>query len=179
VTVAADPIVIDGHILVVADCLTVSFQRYPEDMLRCPPEVPRSYGALPVELSLPRHGFLPARPGEGIWLGLSPRGRQGCFVQVDWLDAHGFDDAPRRWSATLSSLQRLHGLHKSDGAFCPFIPDPLSHDLIPCAGVVISAENTEAIQLRFVSVPEFEAQTGRSAPRPISPDDAYGSWQLP
>jgi hypothetical protein len=178
VTVAADPIVIDGHILVIADCLTVSFQRYPEDMLRGP-EVPRSYGALPVELSSPRHGFLPARQGEGIWLGLSPQGRQERAVQVGWLGTHGSDDAPLPWSAILSSLQLLHGLHKSDGSFCPFIRFPLSRELVPCAGVVVSVGDAEAIEVRFMSVAEFEAQASKPAPRPISPDDCYGGWRLP
>jgi hypothetical protein len=180
VTAAGDPIVTDGHFLLIADRLTVSFQRYPEqEMLRAPAEVPRSYGALPVELSSPRHGVLPARPGEGIWLGLSTQGRQECLVQVGWLGANGSENTPRRWSATLSSLQRLHGLHKPDGAFCPFIRDPLSRAFIPCPGVVFTVENIAAIQLRFVSVPEFEAETGRSAPPPTSPDDAYGGWRLP
>jgi hypothetical protein len=177
--VAEGPIVIDGHILAIAHSVTVSFQRYPEDMFRGAAEVPRSYGALPLELSSPRHGFLPGRQGEGIWLGLSPQGRQGCKVRVHWLGTYGSEDAPLPWSATLSSLQRLHGLHKPDGSFCPFIRVPLSRDLIPCAGVVISVEDTEAIQVRFVSVPDFEAHTGRSAPRPISPEDCYGGWLLP
>jgi len=177
--VASDPIVIDGHILTVADCLTVSFQRYPEDMLRGAEEVPRSYGALPVALSSPRHGLLPAREGEGIWLGLSPQRRLACTVRVGWLGAPGSDDAPLSWSATLSGLQRLHGLHKPDGSFCPFIRVSLAHELIPCTGVVISVEDTEAIEVRLVGVAEFEAQAGKPAPRPISPDDCYGGWQLP
>lgn len=175
----ADPIVIDGHILVVADCLNVSFQRYQEDMLRGAAEVPRSHGALPIELRSPRHGYLPVRPGEGIWLGLSPHECRGCCVQVGWLGASGGDDVPQRWCATLSDLQRLHGLYKSDGTFCPFIRDPRSAHLIPCAGIVITVENSEAVELRFVSVPEFESRTGGSAPGPISPDDAYGGWRLP
>jgi hypothetical protein len=177
--VATNPIVIDGYILVVVDCLTVSFQRYREDMLRGAAEVPRSYGALPVELSSPRRGFLPARPGEGIWLGLSPQGRQECAVQVGWLGTARSANAPLPWSATMSSLQLLHGLHKQDGAFCPFIRFPLSRDLLPCVGVVISAGGAEAIEVRFISVAEFEARTGKSAPRQISPDDCYGGWQLP
>jgi hypothetical protein len=177
--VAADPIVIDGHILVVANCLAVSFQRYPENMLRGAAEVPRSYGALPVELSSPGRGFLPVRPGEAIWLGLSPQGRQECVVKVGWLGTAGSGDVPLSWSATLSSLQTLHGLHKPDGGFCPFARFPLSRDLIPCDGVVISVGDAESIEVRFISVAEFEAQAGKPAPRPMSPDDSYGGWRLP
>jgi hypothetical protein len=179
VTVAEDLIVIDGHILAIAHSVTVSFQRYPEDILRGAAEMPRSHGALPVELSSPRQGFLPSRPGEGIWLGLSPQGRQRCIVRVDWLGTHGSEDAPLPWSATLSSLQRLHGLYKPNGSFCPFIRFPLSRDFTSCAGVVISVEDTEAIEVRFVSVTDFEAHAGRSAPPPISPEDCYGGWRLP
>ena len=176
---AADPIVVDGHILVVADWLTVSCQRYPENMLRGAAEVPRSYGALPIEFSSPRIGLLPARQGEGMWLGLSTQRPQGCTVRVGWLGVPGSGDAPLPWSATFSSAQRLHGLHKPDGSFCPFIYIPRSRELIQCPGVEISIQDTELFQIRFVSVPEFEVQTGRQAPRPISPDDCYGGWLLP
>ena len=62
-------LVADGFHLVIADCLTVSFQRYPEKKLEGPLEVPRSYGALPVELWSPKQAVLPTLEGEGIWLG--------------------------------------------------------------------------------------------------------------
>ena len=175
----ADAIVIDGHLLVVADSVTISFQRYPEDALRGPAEVPRSYGALPVELSSLKDGFLPVRPGEGIRLGLSARGQQERTVHVGWLGPQGLDDTPRRWSAMISSPQRLHGLHRPKGTFCPFILAPLSPRLLPCHGVTISVDDLEAIQVRFVGAPEFEARAGRPAPSPMVPDDCYGGWRLP
>ena len=83
-TVVEDPVVIEGHILSMANIATVSFQRYPEEMLRGPSEVPRSHGALPIELTSPVHGFVPTRQGEGVWLGLSPQSGKPS-MQVDWL----------------------------------------------------------------------------------------------
>lgn len=175
----AGPVVIDGYLLVIAESVTVSFQRYPENALRRAAEVPRSYGALPVELSASGEALLPTRPGEGVWLGLSPRGQQQCAIRVDWLNAEGRRDAPRGWSSRLSGLQRLHGLHEPGGTFCPFIRTPLSPGLPPCHGLTISVEHAEVIQVRVVSAPQFEAQTGKPAPRAMSPDDCYGGWRLP
>jgi hypothetical protein len=175
----AHPVVIDGCTLVVADSVAVSFQRYPENALRGVGKVPRSYGALPVELSSPRDAFVPAQRGEGIWLGLSARGQQERAVRVEWLGADGSPNAPCGWSARLSGLQCLHGLHRPDGTFCPFIRAPLSPGLTPCQGVAISVDDAGVVQVRFVSAPQFEAQTGKPAPRPMSPDNCYGGWRLP
>jgi hypothetical protein len=175
----AGPVVIDGHLLVIADSLAVSVQRYPETALRGAAVMPRSYGALPVELPAPGSACVPTRPGEGVWLGLSPRGQQPRTVQVDWLTTEGRHDAPRGWSGRMSGLQRLHGLHKPDGTFCPFIRAPLSLVFMPCHGVTVWVEDAGTIQVRFVGVSQFEAQTGKPAPRPMSPDDCYGGWPLP
>jgi hypothetical protein len=172
-------IVADGYHLIVADCLTVSFQRYPEEMLRGRVEVPRSYGALPVELSSPTQAFLPTRDGEGIWLGLSPHGDQRRSVKVGWLGAGDTNDPPLPWSAMLSSIEFLHGLSNRNGAFFPFIRFPLAREFIPCPGVLILVGDHEGAQVRFTSVAEFEAKTGKPAPRAISPDDCYGDWRLP
>jgi hypothetical protein len=171
--------VADGFHLVIADCLTVSFQRYPEKKLEGPLEVPRSYGALPVELWSPKQAVLPTLEGEGIWLGLLPRGNQGPCVEVSWLGASEAGDSPLPWSAIVSSLETLHGLHKRDGAFCPFVRFPLARNSTPCSGVMISTGDNEGVQVFFTSVAEFEAKSGKPGPRPISPDDCYGGWLLP
>jgi hypothetical protein len=169
----------DGFHLIIADCLAVSFQRYPEEMLGGPLEVPRSYGALPVELSSPTQAFLPTRDGEGIWLGLSPRNSQEPCVEVSWLDALKADDSPLPWSAIVSNLEMLHGLRKRNGTFSPFVRFPLARNSTPCPGVMILTGGHEGVQVRFTSLAEFEAKTGKPGPRPISPDDCYGGWLLP
>jgi hypothetical protein len=100
-------------------------------------------------------------------------------VQVSWLSTGSSDDIPLAWSATLANLHFLHGLRTRNNLFCPFIRFPLSRELMPCAGVTISARGEVGTRIEFVTVAEFEAQTGKSAPPPMSPDDAYGGWLLP
>ena len=100
-------------------------------------------------------------------------------TQVAWLGAGKTDHLPLPWSKIVSKLEALHGLNKPNGVFCPFIRFPQDPDFIPCLGVVISIENRESIQVRFASVAEYEAKSGKQAPRPISPDDCYGGWPLP
>jgi len=171
------PSISDSYYLTIGDRLAVSFQRYPEGVLRGATELPRSYGAAPIELSSLTRAFLPAREGEGIWLGLSPRTPCGLAVQVSWLSVGA--DLPRPWSNIVSKLEFLHGLIRPTGTFCPFVRFPLDPDHILCPGVVISVENRKTIQVQFVSVAEYEAISGKRAPRPISPDDCYGDWPLP
>jgi len=171
-------IVADGYNLVIGG-LAVSFQRYPEGTLQGADEAPRSYGALPVELSAPTSAFLPAREGEGIWLGFMPRDVAECSVAVGWLGGGQADDLPRPWSAVVAKLEIVHGLRSPQGAFCPFIPFPVARNIIPCPGVVISVRGRQDIEVRFDSVADFEAKAGKPAPRPMSPDDSYGGWLLP
>jgi hypothetical protein len=170
-------IVIKEHNLIIAGSLNVSFQRYPEKVLDSSTEVPRSYGALPVELTSSDCGFLPVREGEAIWLGLLPNKLVHC--QVGWLGEDGTNDAPLRWYASLSRPEFLHGLTTAAGEFRPFIRFPVSHQLSPCFGVVISTEAADRTHIRFLSVALFEELTGRLAPRAILPNDCYGGWQLP
>ena len=169
----------DGYKLLFGECLSVSFQRYPESQFRGSAEVPRSHGALPVELSSPTTALLAVREGEGVWLGLIPYADHQCPVQVSWLSTGSSDDIPLPWSATLASLHFLHGLRTRNNVFCPFVRFPMSRELMPCAGVTIFARGEEGKRIEFVTVNEFEAQTGKSAPPPMSPDDAYGGWLLP
>jgi hypothetical protein len=173
-------IVVDGYNLAIGDSLVVSFQRYPEEMFRDDVQVPRSYGALPVELSSPAHAYLPTREGEGIWLGLSPRhDHLRILADVAWLAAPEAGDVPLPWSAAVSTLEILHGLRKQNGAFCPFMRFPLARDRMPCAGVTISVRKHGNVEVRFKSPVEFEALAHEPAPRPISSDDCYGGWRLP
>jgi hypothetical protein len=175
--VAGTPKVTDSYRLAIDDRLAVSFQRYPEAMVRGAAELPRSHGAVPVERSSPTEAYLPAREGEGIWLGLSPRTPSGIVVQVAWLGAGS--ELPLPWSKTVSRLEFLHGLTKPSGTFCPFLRFPLDRAFLPCPGIVISVENDPSIQVQFASVAEYEANSGKRAPRPISPNDCYGGWPLP
>jgi hypothetical protein len=168
----------DGYKLLFAECLFVSFQRYPESQFRGSSEVPRSHGALLVEFSSPTTALLAVREGEGVWLGLIPYNHQ-CCVEVSWLSAGSSDDIPLSWSDTLASLHFLHGLRTRNNVFCPFVRFPMSRELMPCAGVTISVRGEEDIRIEFVTVAKFEAQTGKPAPPPMSPDDAYGGWLLP
>jgi hypothetical protein len=163
--------------LVIDDKLAVSFQRYPEAMVRGAAELPRSYGAVPVERSSPMQALLPAREGEGIWLGISPRTSSRIVVQIAWLGAG--PDLPLPWSKTVSALELLHGLIKPSGTFCPFIRFPLNRAFLACPGIVISVEKNPSIPVQFASVAEYEASSGKRAPRPISPNDCYGGWPLP
>ena len=66
----------------------------------------------------------------------------------------------------------------------PFVRQPDSGGARPCVGVTIlaAAPNGAARQdaeVRFLDLGAFEARSGRVAPGPISPDDAYGGWPLP
>jgi len=169
--------VINSYRLVIHDKLAVSFQRYPEAMVLGAAEQPRSYGAVPVERSSPTQALLPAREGEGIWLGISPRTASRIVVQIAWLGAE--PDLPLPWTKTVSALEFLHGLTKPSGTFCPFVRFPLNRAFLPCPGIVISVENEPSIQVRFESVAEYEVSSGKRAPRPISPNDCYGGWPLP
>ena len=169
----------DGYKLLFAECLSVSFQRYPESQFRGSAEVPRSHGALAVEFSFPTTALVAVREGEGVWLGLIPYADRQCSVHVSWLSTGSSDDIPLPWSATLASLYFLHGLRTRNDLFYPFVRFPMSRELMPCAGIRISARGEEGTKIEFVTVAQFEAQTGKPAPPSMSPDDAYGGWLLP
>jgi hypothetical protein len=171
--------VIEGHILSIGYKLAVSFQRYPEQMLRGNSETPQSYGALPIELSSASRGLVPTGYGEGVWLGLSSQGGKPCPIRVDWLGAQGSEHAVLPWFGLVSSPHRLYALQAFDGSFCPFIRFPSPEGFLPCSGIMISIENDLTIEVRFVSATEFESRTHRVAPRPMSLDDCYGGWPLP
>lgn len=168
----------DGHILTLEGAATVSFQRYPEDAFRSESDTPRSSGALPVELSSPRQASVPMLGGEGVWLGLTLQRPTPIKLRVSWLGATHSNE-PLRWSSQLTSFRRLFGLRRCDGGFQPFIRAPLSGDVAPCAGILLVFEGAPEIKVQFVDASQFEAQTGRPAPRPISLGGSYGGWRLP
>lgn len=174
-----DALVPDNYHLIISPCLAISFQRYPEELLQTFQEVPRSHGALPIERITATLAFLPVRTGEGVWLGLSPRVQRQCPIEVKWFGEAQGGDLPLPWVAEVSSLEFLHGLHKRDGTFCPFLRFPRAPDHLQCLGLDVSAPHNHAIQIRFVDIAEFESRTGKPGPPLISPDDSYGGWLLP
>jgi hypothetical protein len=170
---------IDEYTVAFADRFSVSFQRYPENEFRESSTPPRSHGALPIEITSPRSGFLPLREGEAVWLGVLARENSQCAVKVSWLDPSGAQKSPLPCSAVVTSFQVVSGLRNASGRLLPFIRFPLSAACTPCAGVRISTSDGLGIDVHFVTVAEFEARTGRPAPGPMSPDDSYGGWLLP
>ena len=171
-------VVSDGYNVLVAGCLTVSFQRYPESQIKRPAPTPRSHGALPVEMSSSRSGFLPLREAEGLWLGVQPIEQKCCSVEIRWIGAKE-GVIPPPWTALVSNFQCVSGLRSATGVLFPFIGFPLSDEFTPCGGIVICVNEPEGIEMRFVSVDEYETRSGKSAPRPILPTDSYAGWLLP
>ncbi|MGE7413269.1 hypothetical protein [Methylobacterium tarhaniae] len=174
--------IIDGYTLVLVGRLALSFQRYPESEAGLG-ATPRSHGALPVALTALGRAILPLAAGEAMWIGLSPAW-EGAQCRVAWAPLKKSTADCRLPRLLVSSFRPIFGLRSANGQFSALIRETSSHGAVPCSGVIMLAVATdsaerERLQIQFIDPRAFEAQSGRAAPGPLSPGDAYGGWHLP
>jgi hypothetical protein len=180
---------------VVADSLSMSFQRYPCPESAVVQDLPRSWGALPVAPAGPRGLVVPVPEGEGVWVGLSrPRDAPAWAVRVlAHLQPGGPTDAVRGGAGTdtagdlavlrVPPRRALEGIARCGGGWWPLTRVPPGPDAPACSALEVWAHRDGALPeppwtVHLVDPAVFAAQTGAEVPS-LAPDAPYGGWRLP